>query len=100
MSEGSDLFGHTHAQGNLFGDGADRMAPPQRASSPDPDTVRLRLKNLVETVQAAQALPWSERDTLMWRTVVPNMTKWLPKEEAAEIREVFDREMQRLEAQK
>ena len=98
MSERPDLFGHTHAQGNLIGDGPDRMAPPQRASSPDPDTVRRRLKNLVETIQAAQAMPWSERDTRMWRTVVPNMTKWLPQEEGAEIRAIFDREMQRLEA--
>lgn len=98
MNEGPDLFGHTPAQSNLFGSGADRMAPPQHASSPDPENVRRRLKKLVETVRAADAMPWSERDARMWRTVVPNMTKWLPQDEGAEIREIFEREMRRLEA--
>lgn len=98
MSEGSDFGGHTSAQGNLFGDSADRMAPPQRAATLDPEPIRRRLRNLVETVRTAQAMPWSERDTRMWRTVVPNMTKWLPQDEGAAILEVFDREMQRLEA--
>lgn len=98
MSEGQDLFGHTPAQGNLFGDSADRMAPPQRAATLDPEPIRRRLRSLVETIRAAQAMPWSERDARMWRTVVPNMTKWLPQDEGAAIREVFDREMQRLEA--
>ena len=98
MSEGPDLFGPTPAQGNLFGDGADRMIPPQRAAALDPEPIRRRLHNLVETIRTAQAMPWSERDARMWRTVVPNMIKWLPHDEGVAIREDFDREMQRLEA--
>lgn len=97
MSEGQGPLGHMNTQGNLFGDGADRMAPPQRATTPDPEPIRRRLHNLVETVRTAQAMPWSERDARMWRTVVPNMIKWLPQDEGTAIREDFDREMQRLE---
>jgi hypothetical protein len=69
----------TNNQGSLFGDG--RMTPPSRSSAPDPEH-----------------MPLSDRDARMWRTVVPNMTKWLPDEEAEAIRGAFDREMERLEA--
>jgi hypothetical protein len=98
MTKEPDPFGNMSAQGNLFGDGANRMAPPQRTTTPDPETIRLRLSKLVETVRAAEAMPWSERDARMWQIVLPNMTKWLPQKEAASFREAFDREMQRLES--
>lgn len=98
MTNGPDLFGYTPPQGNLFGEGLDRMAPPQRATTPDPQAIRRRLTDVIETIRGAKTMPWSERDARMWRTVVPNMTKWLPRDEADAIRETFAREMQRLEA--
>ena len=41
-------------------------------------------------------MPWSERDVRMWQMVFPNMAKWLPEEEAAQLRFEFDREIERL----
>lgn len=98
MTDGADLFGYTPAQGNLFGEGTDRMAPPQSSTTPDLEAIRRRLTDLVETIRTTKTMPWSERDARMWRTVVPNMTKWLPRDEAEAIRETFAREMRRLEA--
>lgn len=85
------------AQGSLFGEG--RMSPPpQRAAAPDPNTIRQRLDRLIEVLRAADTMPFSERDARMWQTVVPNMTKWLPDDEAETIRTRFTREMARLGA--
>lgn len=81
-------------QGSLFGEG--KMTPPARASIPDPETIRRRLNRLLQTLRAADVLPLSEKDVRMWRAVVPNMTKWLPEPEGAEIRNAFHREMERL----
>jgi hypothetical protein len=36
--------------------------------------------------------------TSYWRTVFPQMTNWLPAEEAAELRRAFRAELARLEA--
>jgi hypothetical protein len=84
------------AQGNLFGEGEDRMAPPERPATPDLDAIRRRLSNLLDLARSADTMPWSERDARMWRTVVPNMTVWLPADEGAEIRDAFALEMERL----
>ena len=43
-------------------------------------------------------MPWCERDARMWQTVFPNMAKWLPDDEAAQLRMEFDREIERLGA--
>ena len=84
-------------QGSLFGEG--RMTPLARAApAPDPEAIRRRLDRLIGTLREAVAMPLSDRDARMWRTVVPNMTKWLPEEEAEAIRIAFAREMERLGA--
>ena|ERR1700693_1827726 len=96
MTDQTDLFGHGPAQGSLFGHGEDRLqAPPQRLT-PDPETVRLRLKSLLEKARSAERMPWSERDARMWQIVFPNMAKWLPKDEADQLRFEFSQEMERL----
>ena len=82
------------AQGSLFGEG--RMAPPARQSTPDIEAIRARLGRLLEMLRAAESMPLSDRDARMWRTVVPNMTRWLPDEESRAIRTAFAREMDRL----
>lgn len=82
------------AQASLFGEGL--MTPPQRRTTPDADVIRSRLNRLLDTLQAAKTMPLSDHDARMWRTVVPNMTKWLPESEAGIIRETFVREMDRL----
>jgi hypothetical protein len=96
MTDESDLFGHTPAQASLFGSGEDRMQPPQRSAVPDPQVIRFRLNALLEKARAAKRMPWSEKDARMWQTVFPNMAKWLPPEEADQLRFEFEKEMQRL----
>ena len=66
------------------------------AATPDPETVRLRLRALLAKARAAQRMPWSERDARMWQIVFPNMAKWLPDAEADQLRFEFAREMERL----
>jgi hypothetical protein len=82
------------AQGSLFGDG--RMAPPARQSTPDIEAIRVRLGKLLETLRTSETLPLSDKDIRMWQTVVPNMTRWLPTDEADTIRAKFSHEMDRL----
>ena len=96
MTDEKDLFGYGPPQGSLFGSGENRLQPPRQRSVPDPETIRLRLKSLIEKARSAERMPWSERDARMWQTVFPNMAKWLPIEEADQLRFEFAQEMERL----
>jgi hypothetical protein len=96
MSDETDLFGQRPAQGSLFGTAEDRIQAPRKSSLPNPEHVRLRLKALLEKARSASRMPWSERDARMWQTVFPNMTKWLPENEAEQLRFEFAQEMERL----
>lgn len=96
MTDQTDLFGKTPAQASLFGSGEDRMQAPRQRSLPDPETIRLRLRALIEKARAADRMPWPERDARMWQTVFPNMAKWLPPDEAEQLRFEFEKEIQRL----
>jgi len=49
-------------------------------------------------LRAAEVFPWDARRTLYWRTVFPQMTNWLPDDEAAQLRFEFETEIRRLEA--
>lgn len=81
-------------QGSLFGEG--KMTPPMRSSAPNLTMIRKRLNHLLKTLRDAETMPLSEKDARMWRTVVPNMTKWLPETEGAAVRSTFHQEMERL----
>jgi len=96
MADQIDLFGHGPAQGSLFGAGDGRLQAPSHRTLPDPEKVRRRLRALVEQARSADRMPWSERDARMWQIVFPNMAKWLPEEEAEQLRFEFAQEMQRL----
>ena len=87
-----DLF-EDEAQPDLFG-GAER-APEYR---PDPDKVRRRLQKILAEARAAQKLPWEATTVSLYRTIVPQMTSWLPEEEGAQLRFEFETELARLEA--
>ena len=91
-SKQSDLF-QSDEQADLFGD--DTPTPEYRA---DPDTVRAELYKILAEARAAQKLPWEPRTTLLYRTIFPQMTNWLPEEEAAQLRFEFEAEIKRLEA--
>jgi hypothetical protein len=96
MTDETDLFGHTPAQGSLFGAGEDRLQAPPQSWAPDPENIRLRLISLLEKARSADRMPWSERDARMWQTVFPNMAKWLPEDEARQLNFEFAQEIERL----
>ena len=72
------------------------MQAPHQSATPDPEDVRRRLHALLAKARSAEKMPWSERDARMWQTVFPNMAKWLPDNEANQLRFEFAREMERL----
>lgn len=87
----SDLFA-TEAQPDLFG------ADPTPSYRPDLDKVRSRLRKILTEARAARTLPWDSSRVSLYRLIVPQMTLWLPEEEAAQLRFEFETEMARLEA--
>lgn len=88
-SKQTDLFG---TQGDLFG------PPPRRSYAPSLATVRAEVNKVLDIARTAREMPWTPREVAFWKTVFPQMTNWLPAEEAAQVRSAFLEEMQRLEA--
>jgi len=93
MARGSqpDFF-VTESQSDLFGAEA---APAYR---PNPDKVRARLHKILAEARAAQMSPWEPARVSLYRTIFPQMTLWLPEDEAAQLRFEFETEMARLES--
>jgi hypothetical protein len=85
-----DLF-QTDEQSDLFGE--DTPTPEYRA---DPDAVRAELYKILAEARAAQKL--EPKTVLLYRTIFPQMTNWLPDEEGAQLRFEFETEIRRLEA--
>ena len=86
---------------DLFGESQPEFPGVEQASAvyrADPDEVRAELLRVLAKVRAAQSFPWDTRRTLYWRTVFPQMTNWLPDEEAAQLRFEFETQIRRLEA--
>lgn len=71
---------------------------PTQAFRPDPDSVRMRLHNILAEARAANVLPWEHSKVSLYRTIFPQMSQWLPDEEAAQLRFEFETEMERLNA--
>jgi hypothetical protein len=92
MSRNQPELFETEIQSDLFGADA---APAYR---PDPDKVRSRLHKILAEARGAQKFPWEPTTVSLYRTIFPQMTNWLPDEEAAQLRFAFDIEMARLEA--
>lgn len=88
----TDLFA-PEPQADLFGPDP---APP--AYRPDMDRVRRRLERIVGEAKAARTMPWDWSQRSLYRTIVPQLTLWLPDDEAAQWRLDFEREVARLEA--
>jgi hypothetical protein len=72
-----DMFPEEN-RSDLFGE--DTPTPEYRA---DPDSVRAELYKILAEARAAQKLPWEPRTALLYRTIFPQMTNWLPDEEGA-----------------
>jgi hypothetical protein len=79
------------AQGELF------AAPAEPAYRPNLDKVRARLEKLLAEARAAQTMPWEPSQLSLYRLIFPQMTNWLPDEEAFQYRMNFDQELERLE---
>lgn len=86
-------FFQADAQGELF----DEDAAPV-AYRPDPEKVRARLHKIIGEARSAAYMPWDRSRAGLYRTIVPQMTLWLPEEEAAQLRLAFEQEWVRLEA--
>ena len=87
-----DLF-QQGEQSGLFGE--DSPTPEYRRG---PDSVRAELYKILTEARAAQKLPWEPKTVLLYRTIFPQMTNWLPDEEGAQLRFEFETEIKRLEA--
>jgi hypothetical protein len=87
-----DLF-QDDDQADLSGE--DSPTPVFRA---DPDEVRQELHGILAEARAAQTMPWDAKRVLLYRTIFPQMTNWLPEEEGAQLRFAFEAELVRLEA--
>jgi hypothetical protein len=85
-----DLF-QNDEQADLF----DEDAPPKLYYA-DPDKVRVRLHKILDEARAAEAMPWDAEETRLYRTIFPQMTNWLPEDEAARLRSEFEAELARL----
>jgi len=87
-----DLF-QSDEQTDLFGE--ESATPEYR---PDPNSVRTELYRILAEARAAQKLPWEPKKVVLYRTIFPQMTNWLPDEEGAQLRFEFESEIKRLEA--
>ena len=85
-------FFDDESQGDLFG------AEPVPAYRPDLDKVRARLHKILAEARAADAAPWGTARLSLYRTIVPEMTGFLPEHEGAQLRFEFEQELTRLKA--
>ncbi len=69
---------------------------PAPVYRPNEDKVRARLHKLLAEARAAQNLPWDRSTLSLYRTIFPQMSLWLPEEEAAQLRFQFETELERL----
>jgi hypothetical protein len=91
-SQQPDLFGE-EPEAELFDEDA---APFQYR--PDPEKVRARLHSILAEARSAQKLPWEPARVALYQTIFPQMTNWLPRDEAAQLCFEFEAEMVRLKA--
>lgn len=84
-----------------FSDEQAELFDPEQAPiaySPDPEHVRQRLHRILAEARAASVVPWEPERLRLYRTIFPQMTRWLPDDEAGQLRFAFEEEMVRLKA--
>lgn len=92
MSDQSDLFG-----ARQLGLGLEDTRPDP--TKIDPDEVRRELVTLLEIARLAHdAAPWDRRTQRYHQVVFPQMARWLPDDEAAQLCFQFAQELERIEA--
>jgi hypothetical protein len=85
-----DLFGNP--QPSLFPEAAEPVD-----YRPDPEKVRAKILAVITQARSAETFPWDQARQKFYRTVIPQMSLWLPEDEAAQLRFEFDEEFKRLE---
>jgi len=87
------------SQPDLFATQCDLLGPPPKQSyTPSLATVRSEVNKVLEKARIAREMPWTAKEVAFWKTVFPQMTNWLPAEEAEQLRSAFMEEICRLEA--
>ena len=71
-----------------------------KSYAPSLATVRAEVNKVLENARIAREMPWTPKEVAFWKTVFPQMTNWLPEEEAAQLRSAFMEEICRLEARR
>ena len=84
------LFG-PEPQGDLF----DEPQAP-KTYLPDPADIRRQLQAVLMTARQSSAMPWSREELRYHQTVFPQMSRWLPEDEARQLCFAFDEEVKRL----
>ena len=78
------------SQPDLFG------ATPQPLPQPDPEAVRKRMRDLLQTLREADTMPLTDKALRFWRTVAPQTTRLLETDERASILAEFEAQVDRL----
>jgi hypothetical protein len=81
----------TEPQADLFG------AEAQPAYRPSPERVRARLHRILTELRGTQSFPTGSGRPSLYRTIFPQLTLFLPDEEAAQLRLEFESEMSRIQ---
>ena len=85
-------------QGNLF-DGHEDALPKTGGGwrfEPDLPKIRAELRAWIDEARAAEEMPQDRVKFSYRRTVLPQMSRWLPDDERAELIRAFDAEVARL----
>jgi hypothetical protein len=84
------------AQLDLFEAQAELFASEPVVYRADPEKVRRKLERILAEARAAKGMPWNRTTQGLYQTIFPQMTLWLPDEEAVQFRLEFENEMARL----
>jgi hypothetical protein len=88
-----DLFGHTPAQADLFG----QEPAPVIRKQVDPDKIRLWLQSMLADLNGVEnGSPWPHETLRLNRVIFPQMSNWLPAHEREQLCFAFESELKRL----
>ena len=87
-------------QADLFEDNdAEAVSRPKPyVFKPDLDKIRAELRDVIDKARASSSAPWDPKEFGYWRTVLPQMSRWLPDDEREQICREFQIEVSRLTA--
>jgi hypothetical protein len=86
----------TKAQLDMFETQADLRPSEPVVYRADPDKVRVKLERTLAEARSADSMPWDWEKQRLYQTIFPQMTRWLPDEEAAQFRLEFQNQLERL----